>query len=378
MRINYLLLFVVGFLFMSHQTEAQWSDETMTHDDVERTYKIYIPSTYDESEPAALVLTLHGLGDNINNFSQIGFAPIADTANFILVVPQALADPMMGTAWNSGAGMMGFFPNSTVDDIGFLNALVDHTLANYSVDADKVYICGYSMGAFMTQRMACESHGRFAAFGSVAGTRGSALTSCNPNVAMPVVHFHGTSDGTVGYTGNTFGMDVDPLISFWINNNQTDETPIHTALPDVATDGYTIDHYLYTNGNADVELFKVNNADHVWLRKPANDISYTEELWKFFRKHEGAVNINEVNSNASLKVYPNPATDVLNIDISNIEISKTYTISLFDIKGSLVYQGKGQGNQVQINLGQTSLHHGMYLLKINNEEFHITQKVVIN
>lgn len=377
MKFKSLLVFVVGLLFMFNQAEAQWTNKTMTHDGLERAYKVYIPANYDENEPAALVLTLHGMGDNKDNFSLIGFAPIADTANFVIVVPQAMSDPMMGTAWNSGAGLMGIFPNAAVDDVGFLNALVDTVSINYSINEDKVYVCGYSMGGFMTQRMACESNAKFAAFASVAGTRGSGITSCNPGKAIPVAHFHGTTDATVGYIENMFGMGVDPLIDFWITNNQTETTAIHTEIPVIATDGYTIDHYLYSNGNADVELFKVNGADHVWLSKPNNDISYTEEIWKFFSKQEGAVSIKEGTVKAELNVYPNPATNVLNIEINNVEFSSSYFISIYDVKGSLVYQEVGRGKQIQINLEHSNLTSGFYLLKVDNEAFNITQKVVL-
>lgn len=377
MRINILLLFLVGTFFISHQSLAQWSNETFMHDNIERQYRIYIPDNYDANEPAALVLTLHGLGDNISNFSLVGFSSVADTANFIVLVPQAVTDPLLGTAWNSKAGTFGIYPNTDVDDIGFLNALVDATLNEYNVDPDRVFMCGFSMGGFMTNRMACESNSRFAAFASVAGTMGSGLNECNPEKAIPFAHFHGTADVNVGYESNLFGINVDSLVNFWTANNNLTSQPIHTEIDEVANDGFTIDHYLYTGGNADYELYKINGAAHIWLRKPSNDISYTEEIWNFFNRHTGALNVDELPVDETLKVYPNPTSDILNIVLNNVNTREAYQVSLYDMTGRLVIEHQGIGSQFALPLKEMDLKNGLYLLKVGNHKFNFTQKVIL-
>jgi polyhydroxybutyrate depolymerase len=115
---------------------------------------------------------------------------IAYTANFILIVPDTCADPLAGNAWNSGAGTSGYFPHSTIIYKGFINALVDTDVSNYSINSNKVYLCGFSMGGFMTERMACESNGKFAAFASAGGTIRNGITTCNPTRAIPLAHFY--------------------------------------------------------------------------------------------------------------------------------------------------------------------------------------------
>src|ERR1700752_3048181 len=110
---------------------AQWQNKGFTHQGNARQYRVYKPASYNPSNPASLVLTLHGLGDNMTNFSNIGFNSVADTANIIVVVPQAMTDGLISsTAWNSGTGFMGYYPNSSINDVSFLSALIDTIKTN--------------------------------------------------------------------------------------------------------------------------------------------------------------------------------------------------------------------------------------------------------
>ena len=98
----------------------------------------------------------------------------------ICVYPQALSDPILGAnAWNSGATVLGVPFNRNVDDVGFLNALMDTVKSKYMIEDSKVYFFGYSFGSFMSQRMACENREKIAAIGAVSGTIGSGL-DCQP------------------------------------------------------------------------------------------------------------------------------------------------------------------------------------------------------
>src|SRR5689334_10111926 len=98
---------------MSFARAGQSLSKTVTFDDTTRTYRIYIPSSYDNTHPVPLLMALHGLGDNASNFQGVGFNQIADTANFIAVYPNALPDPVLGsTGWNTG-----IHPLNQTDDV---------------------------------------------------------------------------------------------------------------------------------------------------------------------------------------------------------------------------------------------------------------------
>ena len=68
---------------------------------------------------------------------------MADTANFIAVYPQALPDPSDGGSTN----WIHKDP-TTVDDVYFIDALIDSIASDYLVNLDRVYACGYRWGEF--------------------------------------------------------------------------------------------------------------------------------------------------------------------------------------------------------------------------------------
>ena len=243
-----------------------------------------------------LLFSLHGLGDNASNFSNVGFEQIANSENFIVITPQALVDQVItgSTAWNSGAGVSvgqtTIVLNAAVKDKEWLGSLMDEMIASYNIDEERIYATGFSMGSFMSQRLACEMNDRIAAIASVAGAIGNGI-DCVPGRSFPMCHFHGTADGTVAYTGNLYGSDAEETAGFWATNNGCDANPTATMLPDLFADGYTVTHNVYNNCDQDVEFYSVVNAPHTWLQAN-NDIAYTPTIWAFLSRQSLSGTIN--------------------------------------------------------------------------------------
>jgi polyhydroxybutyrate depolymerase len=340
--------------------KAQLTTNNWNYGGVAREYLTYVPASYTGTTPVPVVFCLHGLGDNMNNFYNIGMKFVADTANFIVVVPQALSS-FAGTAWNSGAGLNGFTLNATVDDVGFIGAIIDTLIANYNIDQRRVFSCGFSMGGFMSQRLACELNDRIAAVASVAGTIGNTLT-CNPGRAVPVCHFHGTADSTIYYNDNQYGNDPEEMVEFWAQNNGCNASPTITLLPDLANDDLLVSHYVYDGCNAagEVELFRVDSAEHVWLT-PANDIFYTTEIWKFFMRqvHADFVSQSEIRPIA-IQMYPNPVSELLTITAEN-----AVTVEILDITGRIVYQSATINARQEIDVSTFS--KGTFTVVVKSE-----------
>jgi len=363
-----LFLLIIPFFVFAQQTS-----KTMTHDGQSRKYIEYIPSTYNANTAIPVVFSLHGLGDNMNNFCQIGFHQLADTAKFIVITPEALLDNFLGgNAWNCGASMMGISANPSVDDIGFIGAILDQLIIDYNIDETRVYCCGFSLGGFMTNKIACELNDRFTAIASVAGTIGTGL-NCTPGKAVPVCHFHGTNDATIGYTGNAYGMDAEDLVDFWVSNNSCNSGSDSTQLPDLATDGYSVTHYEYSScdNNKGIEFFKVIGATHEWLWRPSNDISYTEEIWKFFLKHPGfGANIKESALLSDFNIYPNPSSGTINVHFENF--NSNLNISILGIDGRSIMGFKPNKRDLRLDLSK--FDKGPYIVRLNsakNTQFEI-------
>lgn len=379
--ILFLFLLITGIFY-----SQQWQTATLQHSSGLREYSIYVPSNYNSQNPASLVITLHGLGDTMNNFRNIGFAALAETNNIIVICPQALNDPLSGTAWNSGAGYSFYTPNANVDDVGFISSLIDTVKQTYSINPDKVFACGFSMGGFMTERLALVLNNKIKVFASVAGTFGNAIlpvAAGTPGRPVSIAHFHGTSDSTIGYSNNNFGNSVDQMISYWKNNNSSNSTPVHTLLPDTANDGFTVDHYRYTSpsNNSVIELYKVNNANHVWLTSQ-NDISYTQKIWEFFTQNSSNLSVSDVLvKDKGFSVYPVPAKDFI-----TLSFPKNYSsieLAIYDLTGKLVLSERIQlknNADYSIDLKSAGLSKGTYLLSVKNDHNPepVTKKIIIN
>lgn len=378
LKIRSILLLFIGLI--SFSSTAQFTSHTLTVDNLTRTYYVHLPANYDASQPTPVVIWLHGMGtisvtDVQNLYAANQFALVSDTANFILLVPVAENYQLLNMrAWNSHAGLAGIYPNTNIHDIDFIYSMLDTAIANYNVNQQCVYLCGFSMGGFMTERMALVNSFRFAAFASVSGTIGSGVTDLDPQRSIPIAHFHGTADNNVKYVNNPYGMDPDSLVNFWIANNNCDTTPIaHTTYSDVGTNGtITIDHYVYSNGNADVEFFKENNATHEWLPKTSG------KIWIFFNQHEYhdlGVKTNALND-VDLHIYPNPVTDAFHISIMNSKPIQPYSIEMTDLNGNVMLTKKTKLKSLTVQLDKT-IANGIYLLKVGNARFHLTKKIVV-
>ncbi|MEZ5004037.1 MAG: PHB depolymerase family esterase [Chitinophagales bacterium] len=286
---NLLLLLLLFPVLLQGQTKTTYD---VTFDGVQRKFIEFIPSGYDGSTPLPVVIALHGLGDNAENFSNVvGFEQLAEQNDFIVITPEALVAVVfsipVGTAWNSGAEYLGITLNSDVKDVEFISFLIDSVSAHFNVDLTRVYATGFSMGGFMSNRLACELNSKIAAIGTVAGTIGGAI-DCMPGRAVPELHFHGTADGTVPYTNNNYGTDAEETVEFWASNAGCSATPDSSDVPDTKNDGITLKHYTYNNCDADVEFYKAIGAGHTWLNSVQNDISYTQTIWEFFTRQSNS------------------------------------------------------------------------------------------
>lgn len=74
----------------------------------------------------------------------------------------------------------------------------------------------------------------------------------------------------------------------------------------------------------------------------------------------------------SIKLYPNPASNVLNIELG---IATDYTVTITDVTGKVVYQA--QGNGIKASLSLPTLSAGMYMAKVTTDAVIHTEKLLI-
>jgi len=179
---------------------------TIDVDGVSRTYDLFVPTSYDPTAAAPLVLNFHGLFGSPSQqveFSQ--FDPAAEAHGMLVAYPEGI-----GASFNAG-GCCGEASSNDVDDVGFARELVADVSVKMCVDPRRVYATGMSNGGHMAHRLACEAADLFAATASVAGI--SWVQSCTPARPISVIQFHGSADLIVGYSG------VPELMAAWADRN---------------------------------------------------------------------------------------------------------------------------------------------------------------
>ena len=373
-----ILLFILPLISFSQQT----INATITHDNIQRDYILYVPASYSPINPVPLIFCFHGYGSNANtNYAYTNFRSIADTAGFIVAHPQGTLDntstatnPNGISHWNVGGWTVG----STTDDVGFANALLDSISSAYNINADRVYSTGMSNGGYMSFLIACQLSDRFAAVASVTGSMTpQTFSPCNPQHPTPIMQIHGTADGTVPYTGDPlWTLSIADVLQYWSNYNNCNSTPTNTAVPDInTTDGSTVEYIVYNGGDNGVttEHFKVIGGDHDWPDVWGNkDINASIEIWKFFSKYDinGALNpasIQTINAN-EISIYPTPAKNSINVS-SNF--TKNISYEIVSLKGELVQKGTIDSSIFTIDVSK--LTPSTYYIKIGNQ----TKKLII-
>jgi len=268
---------------------AQESDSLiLNHDDTERYYFLTVPESYSADEPLPLLLVFHGYTSSASNIRRYsGFDALAEQENFIVVYPQGtlLED---NTHWNVG----GWTLKSSADDVGFVEALLDHLTEEYAIDTDRIYTTGMSNGGYMSFLLACQVSDRIAAIASVTGSMTpQTYNKCDPERPMPVLQFHGTTDPTVPYEGDErWTQSIDDVLTFWKSFNHTKTLPDPQPMPDLdPEDGSTVERYVYDNAKTGiaVEHYKVIGGKHDWFGARGNkDIQATQIIWAFLSKYD--------------------------------------------------------------------------------------------
>ena len=290
MKTKAILFFLSFILFISCESNEENTQvdedgiitglqtKTFSHDNVNRNYLVYIPNSYDSEIDYPLMFLFHGFGGIASQFMNTAdMRDLAESKNFIVVYPQGLDLANTGSHWNCSNPSAD--NKSDVDDIGFIENLIDQLLIDYPViDNKRIYAAGYSNGGFMSYYLACNSN-KFAAIGSVAGTMlDDSYQNCNAQFPTAMINIHGTDDFDVPYVGNSYYPSIPDVVDWWKNFNDTTNEDLLTN-----QDG-SIEQYIYYNDAGDrfVEHIKVIGGSHYWDDKLNYEAKNTSGLiWEF-------------------------------------------------------------------------------------------------
>jgi polyhydroxybutyrate depolymerase len=217
---------------------------------------------------------------------------------FIVVYPDGI-----DRGWNDGR----VGRNADIDDVKFISNLINHLVTKYPVDARKIYVTGFSNGAFMTMRLSCELGNKIAAVAAVSGTLDTSIDAhCQSTYPVSIMLIHGNKDPLVTLEGGSmrnlpgcYVLGHQQLISNWVRRNQCRDTPAINIIPDKSGKDMFVVRSVYSGGrnNTEVISYVVNNGGHTWPGGPqylpklliggtAQNFNAAEVIWEFFKRHQ--------------------------------------------------------------------------------------------
>jgi polyhydroxybutyrate depolymerase len=283
---------------LAQEAKPGVSDGTIKHADHERNYRLFIPKSYSGA-PLPLVVALHGSASTGAQTERLtGFDKLGDEKGFAVVYPEGLE-----RLWRYNE----ILDRKGVDDPGFIVALVDKLVQARIANPKRVYATGISNGAYLSNMLGARYADRFAAIAPVAGTlMRMPFDRLKPSRAVPVVYFHGTEDGVVGYDGkdvfshHKMSLSAEELVRWWAEHDGCDaaKDPKIEKLPhNGAPDGTTVQRQSFgtSKDGAQVVFYRIEGGGHCWpggpkaqevlLGKVSSDVDASALIWEFFSKY---------------------------------------------------------------------------------------------
>ncbi len=274
---------------------------------VARNVILHLPPAYDGATKLPLVVVLHGgagSGEQIQRLSEMDSD--ADNFGFVVAYPDGsgrLGDKLL--TWNSGH-CCGYALTHQVDDVGFIELLIDNLISHYPIDPQRVYVTGISNGGMMAYRAGAELADKVAAIAPISGSIGGqvsandlVVTPPQPSAPVAVMAFHGKQDQHVLYNGGTgpaefqegrVDFSVAESINFWVQANGCDPRPTTETQ---ANGNIIIDTYGGCTNDATVVMVTIVDGGHAWpgahlglvSDQPTQDISANRMMLQFFLEH---------------------------------------------------------------------------------------------
>lgn len=287
-------------LFFGYITkESRNLKKSLFFEKVRRTYLIHFPPENDNADSTPLVFILHGAGGNAEiTAGMSGMNEVADKNGFIAVYPNGTGVfSEFFLSWNAG-DCCNYLNPAEVNDVGFINFLIDKLEHEYNIDKKRIYVAGFSNGGMMAYKLACEITDRIAAFAPVSASM--FLSECSPKKPISVIVFHNATDEVIPYFG---GESSDPFIKFfhlkhksvlesvdfWAEHNnclnQSEKVTDSVVYQGLFTDCDNGSEVLFYVGGEGGHSWPGGEKGWLFGSKPVEALRASEIIWDFFESH---------------------------------------------------------------------------------------------
>lgn len=294
-----VVLFIPGAALAQHD-EAR----TLVYQGIDRHYVVHLPAV---PTPVPLVVGLHGQTQPIDNLRDwFHFDAIADREGFAMAYPEAVEG-----RWSYWSGADVYVPgrdSETVDDTGFISAMVQELVADGTADAARIFVFGQSRGSSMTWTLVCQRAELFAAAAPLsAGMTDAHLAACSPKRLIPIVEEAGVADPVMAYDGwinkppTPRLLSVPETMEFWRRLHGCSGQESHMLPHRVESDPARTVRVAWTGCSVGgpLVLYKVIGGGHQppsftpatdeqrrFFGRRGQDVEMAEAMWAFFRAAE--------------------------------------------------------------------------------------------
>jgi polyhydroxybutyrate depolymerase len=250
-----------------------------------RPVTVHLPEKMNK--PAPLLLLMHSASSNGERQEKnTKMAAAAKKAGMIFLAPDGTIGLDGRRVWNAAksccqkAGV-------EVDDISYLNSLIDEISSKVAVDSSRIYMVGHSNGGFMSIAFACTT-GRIAGVVSLAGAM-DIESQCATSHPFAFLQIHGTEDATIKFNGgahnfHTYTSAQETLNRIAAHNQCTAKTFTRAALKKRDFDrtipgSETVVHRI-DGCAAPTALWQITGGSH----SPKLPLNYGEQVLAFLLK----------------------------------------------------------------------------------------------
>lgn len=236
--------------------------------DRSRTYSVHAPATYSENTQYPVILGFHG-SESVGFFFEVDtrLDEPQYTGNKIMVYPDGVDGSWAGANYST---------TTVAEDLQFVHDLLADVRTRYCVDSARMYATGMSNGGGFVGALACNDTvgGEFAAFAPASGAfyTDADGTGCTPaRSPLPILEFHGGSDGSVSYDGGQGEGGYEPPIStwlgYWAERNGCADTPANESSFDD-----DVHHLVWTCQGVygTLQHYKIDDMKHQWPSEEPN------------------------------------------------------------------------------------------------------------
>ncbi len=306
MKLYYLVLIILSLVISVYTLTQNVSNEKtifLSHNGIERRTIMNIHEASNEDE-LPLVLVFHGfLGNSEYTLKTYGFTEFSNEEHFIIAYPEGTGElNNLLLSWNAGF-CCGYAQENEIDDVGYIVKLLTVIKEKYAIDEKRIYLVGFSNGGMITYKLISEHPELFMGAAIISSTPSGGKNEESlvhikpPEIAVPLLIFHGELDTIIPYYGGYSGEEnetgiyfpsIPESVEYWANSMGADSVK-EISLEDGSV---IFRKYFDIAGRPIIEFYTLTNDGHTIpgrvkgvqsiLNKDESTINAKEIIWDFF------------------------------------------------------------------------------------------------